>query len=92
MKVKEKPHDPGWDQRLKMRYNRARLNKRIIHRFKRSINRKARSEADSLPARQPRNAHPSLSRTGCFLFIPLCPQCQRLQGGLNHDLSEKYSS
>ena len=58
MKAKGKPHDPGRDQRLKIRSNRARLSKRIIHRFRRSINRKARSEAVKLAGGRPRNAHP----------------------------------
>ncbi len=57
MKTKEKPHDPGRDQRLKMLSNRARLNKGSIPIFNRSINRKARSEAVKLPGGRPRNAH-----------------------------------
>jgi hypothetical protein len=42
---------------FKLRCNRARLNKRIIPIFNRSINRKARFEAVKLAGGRPRNAH-----------------------------------
>ncbi|CAK8715801.1 hypothetical protein KKHLCK_04915 [Candidatus Electrothrix laxa] len=78
MKAREKPHDPGRDQRLK--WNRARSTKKIIHIFKRSINRKAHSEAGSLPARQPRNAHPSLSRIRLLSVYPVLPSMSKITG------------
>ena len=78
MKAKGKPHDPGRDQRLK--WNRARVTKRIINRFKRSINRKARFEAGSLAARQPRNAHLFLSKIRLFSVYPALPSMSKDTG------------
>jgi hypothetical protein len=80
MKAEGKPHDPGRDQRLKMRYNRARLHKEIIHRFRRSINRKARSEADRLPAMQPRNANLSLPKIRLLSVYPALPSMSKITG------------
>ena len=78
MKAKEKPHDPGRDQRLK--YNQARLIKEIIHRFKRSINRKARSEAVKLPGGRPRNAHLFLSKIRLLSVYPALPSMSKITG------------
>lgn len=75
---REKPHDPGRDQRLK--HNRARSTKKIIHRFKRSINRKAHSEAVKLAGSRPRNAHPSSDRIRLFSVYPALPSMSKITG------------
>jgi len=78
MKVKEKPHDPGRDQRLK--WNRVRSTKKIIHRFRRSINRKAHSEAVKLPGGRPRNAHLFLVKIRLFFVYPALPSMSKITG------------
>lgn len=71
MKTKQKPHDPGRNQRLNKKRNQPRLYKRIIHIFRRSINRKAHSEAVMLAGSRPRNAHltPSLDLAVLCIFV-----------------------
>lgn len=71
MRAKEKPHDPGRDQRLNQQDNRVRLNKQIIPVFKRSINRKARSPwlfTSWQATTNHGNAHPSFCRIRLFFF------------------------
>ena len=80
MKAKGKPHDPGRDQRLNKKRNRARLTQKIIHRFRRSINRKAHSEAVKLAGGRPRNAHLFLAKIRLFSVYPALPSMSKITG------------
>jgi hypothetical protein len=79
MKAKEKPHDPGRDQRPKQR-GKIKLYGNIIQIIDQSCNEKARSEADRLPAKQPRNAHHSLSRIRLLSVYPALPSMSKITG------------